>query len=79
MRLSRLFWIGSLTALGCNSLFAPMGIPDDPLLTGRQPIESRGNPLPVVTYREPMPPGDDTRTMPKTLPTADDLVHHRDP
>jgi hypothetical protein len=79
MRLSRLIWTGLIAALlvGCKSFFAPIGIPDDPLLTGRQPIESRGHPLPVATYREPVPPGDDSRSMPRTLPTADELVEHR--
>ncbi|HEX3315214.1 MAG TPA: hypothetical protein VHR72_10010 [Gemmataceae bacterium] len=78
MRLSRLFWTGAIAALlvGCKSFFAPIGIPDDPLLIGRQPIESRGHPLPVITYREPVPPGEDAYTMPRTLPTAEELVEH---
>jgi hypothetical protein len=76
MRFSRLFWFAPLTVLvvGCRSLFAPIGIPEDPLLTGRQPIESRGHPLPVPTYQEPLPPGEEVRSMPRRLPTADELI-----
>jgi hypothetical protein len=79
MKWSRAIWAGSVAALlvGCNTLFAPVGIPDDPLLTGRQPIESRGHPLPVPTHREPLPPGDEVHTMPKSLPKAADLEARR--
>jgi hypothetical protein len=76
MRPSRFFWLLPFGAfiVGCRSLFAPLGIPDDPLLTGRQPIESRGHPLPVPTYKEPLPPGEEIRSMPKRLPTVEELI-----
>ena len=45
--------------VGCKSFFAPRGIPQDPLILSRQPIESRGQvtPSPAPTYSEPRVPG----------------------
>ncbi len=44
--------------VGCKSFFAPRGMPDDPLLLSRPPIESKGQivPPPPLVHREPVPP-----------------------
>jgi hypothetical protein len=53
-------WVSCLAVslMGCKSLFAPRGIPDDPLLLNKQPIESKGQVTPErpLVHREPMPP-----------------------
>jgi hypothetical protein len=57
-----IFWAGwTVTCLaGCKSFFAPRGIPNDPLLLSRPPIESKGQvtPPPVQVHSEPEPPGE---------------------
>jgi hypothetical protein len=60
MSLFGLIW---LAAVGCKSLFAPRGIPDDPMLLSRQPIESKGQVTPErpLAHHEPMPPGANKR------------------
>ena len=49
----------AVSVVGCKSFFAPRGIPDDPLLLSKQPIESKGQVTPYqpLIHREPMPPG----------------------
>ncbi|MEI7684338.1 MAG: hypothetical protein WCL32_04875 [Planctomycetota bacterium] len=57
-------WMGWLvvTMAGCKSLFAPHGIPDEPLILSRQPIESKGQVTASrpITFREPVPPPNTT-------------------
>jgi hypothetical protein len=57
------FWLGwiAFSVVGCKSFFAPRGIPDDPLLLGKQPIESKGQVTPYqpLVHHEPMPPRQD--------------------
>ena len=57
-----LLGLGLLPSLivGCKSFFAPRGIPQDPLILSRQPIETRGQVVstPVPTYSEPRIPGE---------------------
>ena len=73
---TRMIWAGSLATIlaGCKSFFAPRGIPNDPLLVGRQPIESKGQvmPAPVLARHEPEPPGEDrlavAQKSPRPLP-----------
>ena len=45
--------------VGCKSLFAPHGIPNDPMILSRQPIESKGQVTPFEPFaeREPKLPG----------------------
>ena len=45
---------------GCKGFFGPRGVPEDPLLVNRQPIESKGQvtAFPGLTHREPAPPGE---------------------
>ncbi len=60
-----LIWMSWLAAslAGCKSFFAPRGIPNDPLILSKQPIESKGQVTPdrPLVHREPMPPGAGSR------------------
>lgn len=51
-------WLAAALA-GCQSFFAPRGIPHDPLMLDKQPIESKGqvSPAEPLRHQEPRPPG----------------------
>lgn len=55
---------------GCKSLFAPRGMPDEPLILSRQPIESKGQvtPAQAIVHHEPTPPPNTARVIRNTLP-----------
>lgn len=50
--------VSCLAIAGCQNLFAPRGIPDDPLVLSRQPIESKGQVTAArpIMHVEPVPP-----------------------
>lgn len=58
------FALGAAASLlaGCKSFFAPRGVPHDPLLLSRQPIESRGEVTRAsgMVHHEPLPPENPT-------------------
>ena len=60
-----LIWMSWIAAslVGCKGFFAPRGIPNDPLILSKQPIESKGQVTPErpLVHREPMPPGANAR------------------